>query len=561
MQYYTKNTLENMASVNLDPIKSNFYIRGKTVRLVSSIRSFPINIKEISIFDERNNKLTILQSFQSSQLASGSTDNSVEKATDNRSDTYASTGPYRAGNSSNDAHYHYLTFTLDREQNISRILIFNEYESITNLNNMRDVQVQILNSDNSVILWTYYIDSLISPIYNIPVMVKYPYVSGKTITIQSFDSLPFKLAEVSFYDDLGKIIPSNTITISQSLGANGNNLKDMNYSTTVSDSSFTFNLGTDKKISRIIINNDSVNPRSTIQNYIYGVELTIKNNNQDIVYKYFFDKNLPSYEIFINESDWQVYKNDTILNNNSYTPIKKIDNNYYCMTTNNTTCLFTDFITAYNNALEPSNLSSQLLLNNLLLPNNTFTKVNTTPTDLATCNTDMTTCNTEKTTALENLATCNTNLTTCNTDKNTVQAEKTTALADLATCNIDKTTALANLTTALADLATCNIDKTTALANLTTCNTNKNIVQTEKTTALAAKEESQLALITALQDKRTVITSLNNAHKQISTQEEEYNKLTIINYVSYGIICLLLIGLIYVYFKQRSKKIYLPMDQ
>jgi hypothetical protein len=350
--------IENMASISDIPVSNS--VKGRKIKLMT-VKKDSLNIAEITIFDENNieipkNKIIATQS---------TTVNPASNAIDNNTGTFAAT---------TIADRQWMEFDLGTDMNISRIFINNRADLGTEMNRIKDVILIIVNSNNTTV-FQYMFSNFIDTNYNI--YVKYNYVIGKHIKILQPNTLPLSLNEITFFNENGDIIKTKEATQSSQPQGNPNpvtNLLDNNLDTFgqtagLKDDWFNFNLGSDMKISRIILNN-----RLSNKHRILGAKLLIINNSNEIVYVYEFNEDLNVYNIEIQDYPWDLYTNNSLPSDKNYTLLKQKGDGFYCMSSDGINCLSFNYLNAVSTLLsEPPNIKT-VLIDKKFMSNSLFKK-------------------------------------------------------------------------------------------------------------------------------------------------------------------------------------------
>jgi hypothetical protein len=343
-------TIENMATIS--DIFNNS-IKGNKIRLLQP-RNDALNIAEITFFDENNieipkNTITTTQSSVSTAAGSWSVKNSI----DENNASVAAT---------KSVGYSWFEFDLGTEKNISRIHIFNRLDTgEVDINRIKDAVLQIIDKSNKSV-FEYKFDNNLRPSYNIFVKENYNYVIGRHIKIVQQNSFPINLTNISIFNSLNQKIPSSNITITQSSLFDAtkfpsNNLIDNDlttFSSTIGlkNDWINFDLRSDMKISRIIINS------SNQTNWTYNFGYTSST----------------VYDIEINNPDWEIYKNEFKPKEENYTAIKKLNDNYYCMSIDSNNCLFSSYTNTVKTLTSNPTGLKNILINKEFMPNTMFKK-------------------------------------------------------------------------------------------------------------------------------------------------------------------------------------------
>lgn len=333
-------TVENMVSV-ADNFKNS--VKGRKVK-ISRSRLDTLSIGEIIIFDENNVAIprSSITATQSSKV-DNTTTYLATKALDENNDSAAVTAAESNA---------WLEFDLGSEKNISRIFITNRLnQGDGETNKIRNTIVQIINNAGAVV-FHYDISNIRKQTYNIYVNRTPDFIIGKEIKIsQEFSTL--NISEIRIYNEKGELIPQSTYTITQSSFLDktaypSNNLINDNLDDFIATNNtglnwLSINLGGDKKISRIVVNNRQLN-----RDRINGAKLIVLNNANETVWSYNFEyTSAPVFDIII-ENKWNVYRNTSVSGDAKYTLIKQIGDDYYCSSLDRKTCALSDYITARN---------------------------------------------------------------------------------------------------------------------------------------------------------------------------------------------------------------------
>lgn len=345
--------LENMANVSNLSVTANS-LPGNRVKIS---RTGIIAISEIKLYDQFNIEIpkSNLTATQSSDRDSTSTASNV---IDRNPLTSAAT---------KDTGDQWLEIKLNNSMNISRI-------TISGLD-LRNAKLEIFN-DKNVSMFQYIFDNnYMSPYYDIN--VKYNFVTVRSVKILQPNKIWINLNEISFFDDKGVKISNNTITATQSSNYSGknpvSNMLDNNLSTITHTNEgpnewLEFKFASDTKISRIILHN-----RPEALDRIVGSKILFLEATNKPVYIYTVNDALPVYNIEINDNKWEVYQNTTT---NKYIPLKKIEDQYYCMSSNGINCISADIGDIHNLMRTVIDNSKSLPINDEMLGANTVLRNN-----------------------------------------------------------------------------------------------------------------------------------------------------------------------------------------